>query len=60
MRNLLFFLFVMVLISQILIGCNDEDQEKQKVTGYKKYIMTVVSQKLKGVVGVGFHILSEM
>lgn len=27
MRSILFFLFVMVLISKILISCNDEEQK---------------------------------
>lgn len=48
MRKILFLLFIV-----ILTGCNEEEQEGTKVTGYEEYVITVASQKLKGIVDAG-------
>lgn len=54
MRTIIFLLFIVVLT-----GCNEEEQDATKVTGYEEYVITVASQKLQGIVDAGTA-LSDM
>lgn len=55
MKNILLLFLVIGFIS-----CNKEEQDGEKIISYKEYTMTVASQKLQGVVGIGTYFLSEV
>lgn len=55
MKKILLLFLVIALIS-----CKKEEQEGEKIAGYKEYTMIVASQKLQGIVGVGSYFLSEV
>lgn len=43
------------------VSCNtNEAGDEPKVIGYQEYVMTVASQKLQGIVGVGVNVLSDV
>lgn len=43
------------------VSCDiNETEDEPKVTGYQEYVMTVASQKLQGIVGVGVNVLSDV
>lgn len=56
LKTLLFFICLVSFVS-----CEkNEDENEPKVTGYQEYILTVASQKLQGVVGIGVNVLTDV
>lgn len=43
------------------IGCDNEDEEGEKVTDYKEYALTIASEKIPGIIwSDGFNYLSDV
>lgn len=51
---------LLLLIVAIFASCNKETQDEAKIVGYKEYTMTVASEKLQGVIGVGIYVLGDV
>lgn len=51
---------LLLLIVAVLASCNKENQDEARITGYKEYSMTIASQKLQGVVGIGSYMLQDV
>lgn len=51
---------LLLLIVVVFAGCNKEEQDEAKIIGNKEYSMTIASQKLQGVVGIGVNVLQEV
>lgn len=43
-----------------LVSCNQENEEGERITGYKEYTLTVASKKLTGIVFYGRDFFSEV
>lgn len=56
LKTLLFFICLVCFVS-----CEkNEDENEPKETGYQEYILTVASQKLQGIVGIGVNVLTDV
>lgn len=56
LKTLLFFICLVSFVS-----CEkNEDENESKETGYQEYILTVASQKLQGIVGIGVNVLTDV
>lgn len=44
---------ILLFLMAALISCMNEEQDGEKIEGYKEYTMSVASQKLPGVVYTG-------
>lgn len=51
---------LLLLIVAVFASCSKDDQDEAKITGYKEYSMTIASQKLQGVVGIGVYVLQDV
>lgn len=60
MKTGIFSAFILMVLLSAVAGCRPNDGQGREVTGYREIELTVASEKIPGVVGIGNNSLMEL